>query len=237
MVCGLCGKPFLETFKALVDQHAFAGDNLASLGLGHLQELCARRRVDDVADHLIAVQAFCRERALVVVRAHAHRCRVDDNLVVGGHVGEFGEGDDLDSIAKPLGQRFALFSAAADDGEIVVLFYECVGDGFGGTAVPEQGDGRVAWVYAVFFQIPDAAVRVGCRSAKGAADNAVFPVERVHAAREAANRGELVDEARFTRRGIDELSLVRYGDVCTAELHGAEAFYGVCEIFWFGGVG
>ena len=82
-----------------MDQHPFARDNLASLGLGHLQKFCARRRVDDVADHLIAVQAFCWEWAFVVVRAHAHRCRVDNNLVVGRHVGKFGEGDDLDSFA------------------------------------------------------------------------------------------------------------------------------------------
>lgn len=186
-------------------EHAFAGDGCAAFFFCHLQKLCARWRVDDVADDLSLMERICRKRAFIDVRAHADGCRVDDDVEVCGNAYEIFEGRDLyilgrEEAVQPFCKSFAFLSAAADDGELVALFHQRVGDGLGGSAVTEQGDFLAACVDAVFLEIPDAAVGVCRRSAEGAASDSVFPVERVDAACKAADGAELIDETRLLGR-------------------------------------
>ena len=238
---GLLGEPLAETFEPLVHEHAFARDDLAALRLCHLQKPGAWRRIYDVAHDLPLVEAFRGERAFVFVRGHAHGSRVDDDVEIGGDAFEVGEGrnlyPDLDKYRiQAVGERLALFCRAAHDGERVALFHERERDCLCGAAVPEERHALVADVHAVFFEVADAAVRVGSRPAESAPDNSVFPVERVHAAGELADVGQLVHEFRIPV-ATDEFRLVGDGDVCAAELHRPEPADGVREIFRFRCVG
>ena len=187
------------------------------------------------------MEAFRGERAIAFVRGHAHGCRVDDDVEIGGDAFEVGEGrnlyPDLDKYRiQAVGERLALFCRAAHDGERVAPFHERKRDCFRRTAVPEERHALVADVYAVFLEVADAAVRVGSRPAESAPDNSVFPVERVHAAGKLADVAEFVYESRASV-ATHEFGLVRNGDVCAAELHRPEPADGVREIFRFRCVG
>ena len=88
----------------------------------------------------------------------------------------------------------------------------------------------------MLLEVADASVGVSRCAAERAAGNAVFPVERIHAARELADIAKLVDQAR-SPVAFHEFRLVGDGDVGAAELHGPETANGFREVFRFGSKG
>ena len=248
-VFGFLGEPFFKAFKSLVNEHAFAGYSLAAFGFGHLQKLGMRRRIDDIADNLALVEAIVCNGRFVNVWTHAHRCRVDDDVEICGNAREFIERRDLDGLEiffvnnlclEKFVQRtcksFAFFLGAAYDGQFVFLFHKRKGNRLGGAAVSEESDFFMGGRYTVFFEITYATIRVSCGPAKRSADNAVFPVQRVHAFCELADIAQFIDELGISVC-VDEFRLVGDGDVCAVELHRLETFNGLGEIFWFWCVG
>lgn len=224
-------EPFAETFNTLVYQHAFAGNNLATLGFCHLEKLCHAGRVYDVAYGLARGQVGLGQRRLVYIGGHAYGGGVDNQFDACRNLCEFCEGHYLnggclacEKLVQPIGQCLSFFLGAAHNGELVALFHQCVGDGLGSSAVTQQCHGSVFGLDSELLQVADTTVGVGGGATKGSSDNSIFPVQGVHAVGELGNVRKFVDQ-------FHDRSLVGNGDVGSAVLENPKTPDGVSQVF------